>query len=120
MELLSWWQVAILALAFVVLIGSIWRLTLGWGTTSRRSTDPWANDPDKLGDRKRWSNPEDGDPGGPRGRVWTPLERQLYRDRHRNKLLRLIGATCPPHDPEYDESVDETYCSKCLTRMPNQ
>lgn len=27
---------------------------------------------------------------------------------------------CYRHDPEYDETVDETYCRNCLERLPNQ
>ncbi len=36
-----------------------------------------------------WHNYEDGAPGGPRGRVWTDLERDEYREKQRNKVIRL-------------------------------
>ena len=45
----------------------------------------------RLCDRSHpgWTNLEDGMPGGPRGRVWTELERDEYREKQRNKVIRI-------------------------------
>lgn len=63
---------------------------------------------------------EEGHPCQPRGRVWNNAERTAHRHKNERKVLRIVGTNCPPHEPEYDESVNETYCSKCLARLPNQ
>lgn len=31
-----------------------------------------------------------------------------------------MSTSCPGHVPEYDESVNETYCALCLERLPNK
>lgn len=102
--------------AIIITVIEIWKL---YHPGRRRQIDVWRDDPDMLGDRKQWLSPDDGPPGGNRGRVWTDLERSEHRQAKERKKLRIVAGSCPPHDPEYDETVNETYCQKCLERLPN-
>ena len=117
------------ATVIIIVLIAIWKRLRDGGHLflgGHRQSDLWRDDPDKLGDRKQWLHPDDGVAGGNRGRVWTALERSEYRQARERKKLRIVGNAhppgnmCPPHDPEYDETVNETYCSRCLTRLPNQ
>lgn len=119
--LLNWWQLGLLALAFGVLLVSIysvaiWKREMPW-SRGRRKDDGFRVVPPG---ETVLSTLADGLPDGPRGHVWTGAERQLYRNKKRNTHLRLVGRSCPPHKPEYDESVNETYCANCMERLPNQ
>ena len=73
-----------LALPVIYLIGSRFRRHQKYYPEPKRRhkdrTPTWGG--------RTW-NLDDGPPGGPRGRIWTELERDQYREKMRNKVIRI-------------------------------
>lgn len=84
---LNWWQIAVLFALWCTFVFAVavWWFRRGY---RRRKWDHCAEEfPHIVGDA---FSKDEGMPGGPRGRVWTELERSEYKQARERRKLRIV------------------------------